>query len=211
METVKKQAPKILLKRQTLAIALMAIGLCVTIFYGMRAVKSYRQLQFIREQGLDRGVASIEAIRPWMTVRYVSVAYAVPEEYIFAQLDISFNRRNSNDTLGHLNRMYQLGKSAKGDYPVIVDTVANAILDYRENPVVTGLDDIRPWMTIRYIANSTGVSEEYLLEQLGLGAEDDYVARPLDHLADLTDYEGGRRGLIEAIKAALAQYEGEQQ
>jgi hypothetical protein len=140
----------------------------------------------------------------------VSVAYAVPEEYIFAQLAIPFNRRNSNDTLRRLNRMYGLGKSSQGDYPAITDNVAQAILDYRANPVATGLEDLRPWMSLRYIANSTGVPLDYLLVQLDIGERDTYAAQPLDELAKLTKYKGGRRGLIEAVKAALAQYEADQ-
>jgi hypothetical protein len=145
-----------------------------------------------------------------MTVRYVSVAYAVPAEYIFAQLDIPFNRRNINDTVGHLNKTYEFGKSSEGDRPAIVDMIARAILAYRENPVATGLQDIRPWMTIRYISNSTGVPADYLLERLGIGEGDNYVVRPLDHLADLTKFEGGKKGLIDAIKTVLTTYEEEQ-
>ena len=38
----------------------------------------------------------------------------VPEEYIFAQLEIPYNRRNSHETLGRLNEEYTMGQSAKG-------------------------------------------------------------------------------------------------
>ena len=183
------------------------IGLVVIIIFGLRSVRSYRQWQYVREQGLDRGVASVEAIQPWMTIRYVSVAYSVPEEYIFAQLDIPFNKRNSNDYLGRLNRDYDFGRPAPGDTPAIVEKVAASILAYRENPVATGLDDIRPWMTIRYIANSTGVPETYLIEQLGITTDDNNLFKPLDQLAKDVRYERGPRGLVEVIKTALNQYE----
>jgi len=205
--TPKEKIIKTLLNRKTLAALLIGLGLLVTLFFGSRAIESYRRLQYIREQGLDQGTASVEAIRGWMTIRYISVAYAVPEEYIFAQLDIPYTRRNSHDTLGQLNRSYQLGRSAQGEYPAIVDQVAEAILAYRANPVATGLRDIRPWMTIRYIANSTGVPEAYLLEQLGLAEGDNYAVMPLDALAEASHYRGGPRRLIEAIAAALANYE----
>ena len=41
----------------------------------------------------------------------------------------------------------------KGEYPEIIDRVAQAITDYRADPVPTGLREIRPWMTLRYIAS----------------------------------------------------------
>jgi hypothetical protein len=142
-----------------------------------------------------------------MTVRYVSVAYGVPQEYIFAELDIPFDRRSSNDTVGHLNRVYQLGRSDLGEYPAITDDIAAAILAYQANPVATGLDDVRPWMTIRYIANSTGVPETYLLEQLGLSVDDNNVYKPLDELAGSVRYDGGPRALVRDLGQVLRQYE----
>jgi hypothetical protein len=211
METKQKPRFRFWTSRRFWATLLVVIGLAITIIYGIRSVRSFRQLQYIREQGLDRGVASVEAIQPWMPIRYVSVAYGVPEEYIFAQLDIPFDRRSSNDTLGGLNRRYQLGWSEESNRPAIIDQVAEAIEAYQENPVATGLRDIRPWMTIRYIANSTGVPEAYLLEQLGIESDDNNVFRPLDDLAHHTRYEGGPRGLGDAIKAVLAKYEAEEQ
>jgi hypothetical protein len=207
-KTPQAKIATILLNRKVLAALFIVIGLALIFFFGSRAFRAYRELQYIREQGLDRGVASVEAIRGWMPIRYVSVAYAVPEEYIFDYLGIPFTERSSNDTLGHLNRVYRFGDSGPGE-PAIVDRVAEAILAYRENPVATGLDDIRPWMTIRYVANSTGVPEAYLLEQLGLDAGHNHPVMPLHDLADVTRYKGGPRGLIEAIKMALARYEGE--
>jgi hypothetical protein len=205
--TAKEKIAKTLLNRKVLATILIVAGLAITLFFGSRAAESYRRLQYIREQGLNQGTASVEAIRGWMTIRYISVAYAVPEEYIFAQLGIPYTRRNSHDTLGQLNRSYQLGRSTKGEYPAIVDNVAEAVLAYRANPVATGLRDIRPWMTIRYIANSTGVPEIYILEQVGLAEGNNYVVMPLDELASATHYPDGLRQLIEKIELALANYE----
>ncbi len=203
----KEKVVKTLSNRKVLAALFIAIGLAITIFFGLRAIQSYRQLQYIHEQGLNRGVASVDAIRGWMTFRYVSVAYAVPEEYIFDQLDIPYTDRNSNDTLGHLNKIYQFERPTKGEEPDIVAKVAQAILAYRENPVATGLTDIRPWMTIRYIANSTSVPETYILQQLNLGEGPNQPVMPLHELADATAYEGGPRQLTETIEAILANYE----
>jgi hypothetical protein len=69
-------------------------------------------------------------------------------------------------------------------------------------------------MTIRYIANSTGVPEEYLLEQLGLDAQrppiPDVAVRPLDHLPPLMHLPGGPEALFRLLEAAIDQYEAEQ-
>jgi hypothetical protein len=61
-------------------------------------------------------------------------------------------------------------------------------------------------MTIRYIANSTGVPEAYLLERTGLADEPDASVRPLGELADALRLDGGPRTLDEAIRAALDEY-----
>jgi hypothetical protein len=198
---------KSLTKWQILAIVLVAVGLGLVIFFGTRSYRSFKAMQYIREQGLDAGTADVDAIRPWMPIRFIAVAYAVPQEYIFAELDIPFDHRDSNDTLDHLNRKYDFGRPAERGEPPILDRVRKAILAYRANPVVTGLrEDVRPWMSIRYIANSTGVPEEYLFEQIGLPAAGN-ESKPLDRL----DHEfkfGGRREIVEAVKEALAQYYG---
>ena len=80
-----------------------------------------------------------------------------------------------------------------------------AIGQYRENPLTTGLgDDVRPWMSIQYIANSTGIPPEYIFEQIDLPMEGNEY-KPLTLLDDEFDY-----GLVEAVQAALDQYGGDQ-
>jgi len=55
--------------RLLLTLAVIAIGLAITGFFGVRSVRSFRELRYIREQGLDNGSANTTAIRPWMTIR----------------------------------------------------------------------------------------------------------------------------------------------
>src|SRR5215211_8466012 len=170
-----------------LAVTLIALGLALTAFFGVRAMTSFQRVRYIREQGLDRGAASVDAIRPWMTLRFVAVAYAVPEEYLYSWLVIPFERRNADRPLGLLNLDYKLGKSPNGDYPAIIDSAKAAITAYRANPVVTGLRDVRPWMSIHYISNSTGVPEDYLFQRIGVpisGNRD----KPLDLLGKEQHY-----------------------
>lgn len=190
-----------------LAVTLIALGLTLTAFFGVRAMTSFQRVRYIREQGLDRGAASVDAIRPWMTIRFVAVAYAVPEEYMYSSLVIPFERRNADRPLGQLNVDYKLGTSPNGPYPAIIDSTKAAITAYRANPVVTGLRDVRPWMSIHYIANSTGVPEDYLFQQIGVplsGNQD----KPLDLLGKEQHYPRGPEGLATAVENALANYPG---
>ncbi len=194
--------------RSTIALLLIGIGLLCLFFFGGRSLRAYQQIRYIRQQGLDHGVASVRAIAPWMTIRYVAVAYAVPEEYIFAELGIPYDRRNRNDTLGELNRTYQFGLDSTGEL-AILPRVIEVVEAYWANPVATGLGDIRPWMTIRYIANSSGVPEDYLLGQLTLTAAPNPAVRPLGQLAESSNYPGGLPELIHTLQAALQTYEEE--
>ena len=198
---------KSLTRWQVLAIGLVVVGLGLVVFFGMRSYRSFKAMRYIQEQGLDVGTADVDAIRSWMTIRFIAVAYAVPQEYIFAELDVPFDQRDSNDTLSHLNQKYDFGRPIEPRQPPILDEVREAILAYRANPVATGLrEDVRPWMSIRYIANSTGIPEEYIFEQIGLPAAGN-ESKPLDRL----DHEfkfGGRREIVEAVKEALAKYYG---
>ena len=201
---------KSLTKMQILAIVLVVVGLGLVVFFGMRSVRSFREMQYIRDQGLDMGTADVEAIRPWMPVQFVAVAYGVPQEYLFAELGIPFDQRNSRDTLFNLNRKYDFGRpSERGQEPPILDKVREAIIQYQANPVATGLkEDVRPWMSIRYIANSTGIPEAYIFQQLGIPV-DGNEGKPLDRLDDEFRF-GGRREIVEAVKQVLAQYGGDQ-
>lgn len=195
--------------RLLLTIALIALGLGLTTYFGVRTVRSFREVQYIRDQGLDDGTASVEAARVWMTIRFIAVAYAVPEEYLYSALNIPFDRRNRDASLGQLNEQYNLGFVPNGDKPprpVIEGLVQQAITAYRLNPVATGLRDVRPWMSIRYIANSTGVPEEQIFAALKLPQEGNQ-SKPLALLADEQRYPGGPRALEDAVTAALATLE----
>lgn len=205
MNKLRQWGVKLARRRWLLAAVLIVLGLAITVYFGTRAIMSFRQISYIHEQGLDRGVASVDAIRAWMTIRFIAVAYAVPEEYMYSQLYIPFRERNADHSLGRLNRDYKFGQSPNGDYPAIIDKVKEAITAYRADPVVTGLRDVRPWMSIRYIANSTGVPENYIFEQLGLPMTDN-ENKPLDILTDELHYRGGPRALTEDIQRALAGY-----
>jgi hypothetical protein len=200
---------KSLSKMQILAIALVVTGLVLVILFGVRIIHSFGEMRYIREQGLDLGTADVEAIRPWMTVRFVAVAYGVPQEYLFAELGIPFDERNSNETLRSLNRKYDFGRPVDDDQPPILEKTKEAIVQYQANPVATGLaEDVRPWMSIRYIANSTGIPEAYIFQQLGIPV-DGNEGKPLERLDQEFKF-GGRRDIVQAVRNALAHYGDDQ-
>lgn len=204
MTTLRRQIAAVPKLRLVLVLALVVLGFGLIWHFGTRAYRSFNELQYIRAEGLDRGTASVDAIRPWMTIRFVAMAYAVPEEYLYAQLDIPFDLRNANRPLGRLNNDYRLGQSPNGPYPAIIDKVRAAITAYRANPVATGLRDVRPWMSVRYIANSTGVPEQTIFREINIPASGN-ESKPLDLLSKEQRYPGGPPALVDAIKKVLAQ------
>jgi len=207
-------------RQHLLKVALVFVGLGLVFHFGGRTLESYRQVRYIHEQDFDTGDADVNAIRPWMTIHFVAAAYAVPKEYIYAQLGIDSKRRRRDIDVRHLNEDLRLGRSKNGPYPAVIDRLRQIILAYRENPVVTGLDDLRGWMTLEYIANSSGIPAATMIDELGLdrlarresskrAAGDDVqvsVHQPLEELAHQLHYPRGPRGLSEDIEAILTQH-----
>ncbi len=191
--------------RMIVAGVVVIVGLGLIAFFGSRAMQNWNRFEYMHAEGLDNGSASVDAIRPWMTIRFVAVAYAVPEEYLYSALDIPFVERKSDTTLGELNKIFERGLAADGQELAVVATIRAAVTSYRAYPVVTGLRDVRPWMSVRYIANSTGVPEAFLLDGLALRGDLD-ASMPLEMIADRDKVEGGPRGLAERARALVDAY-----
>ena len=113
-----------------LLISLVVLGLFLTLFFGVRAARSYLR---IWQTGLQPGVTDVEAIRGWMTVPYIARAYAVPEEVIFERLDIPPGEDNRARSLAQLNRLY-----APGERGLILETVKQVVRAYLAEPPVPG-------------------------------------------------------------------------
>jgi hypothetical protein len=207
-EESKKSKPNRSKLWRFLPVGVILVGLVVTILFGLRSVRSFRQVQYIQQQGLDRGTASVDAIQPWMTIRFIAVAYAVPEEYLYSALDVAFDRRNADRPIGRI----QPDRPTPTDGPpptpnpdfgtVIVERAKVAVLAYQADPVATGLRDIRPWMSLRYISNSGGIplAEIFAKTNLSPTLNPD---KPLELLAAEEKYPGGQRALVEAVAEAL--------
>lgn len=193
-----------------LAAILIVIGVSLVIHFGRGMFNAYRAMEFARQNNFDAGNPDPDLVRPWMDIRYIAVAFTVPQEFLFAELGIPMERRNSEIPLYRLNDEFKFGRSDQSDrpYPAIVDKVRDAIVKYRENPVPTGLREggVRPWMSVQYISNSTGIPAEVIFEQIGLPM-DDYAFMPLDRLSDEVHYHHGVRALVDKIQHVVDTYE----
>lgn len=209
-----KPEPKPSKLRRILPIVVIVLGLLVTVVFGLRSVRSFRQVRYIQQQGLDTGTASVDAIQPWMTIRFIAVAYAVPEEYLYSALDIPFDRRNANRPLGLISPAPpsppapQGSDAAPAPTPVpdwgsqIVENAKAAVLAYRVDPIATGLREVRPWMSLRYISNSLGIPMDEIYSKTGLSPEIE-ADKPLELVAEEEQYPGGARALSDNVAKAL--------
>jgi hypothetical protein len=187
---------------QWLAIGLIVLGLLIMIPRLRGMFSFYKEARYAAENHFVDGNLSPDLIRPWMSLRYVAVAYAVPQRYLYDTAGIRPHPETSMLSLSRLNRQLNLGE-VNGE-PAIMQVVRDAIVAYRANPVVTGLleQKVADWMTIQYIANSTGVSAETIFAGLGL-PPDGNANKPLGFLSETTSYPGGTRALVAAVQKIL--------
>lgn len=159
--------------QKIVALILIGGGLLLLTLFGLRLL---RNAHLVRT-GLRPGTTAVEEIQPWMTLQYIAIAYSVPTPYLANALDIADTPRNRDSPLGRLARQQQIEGRA------FIQQTQEAIRTYQANPVATGLEEkTRPWMTLEYIANATGVPVTYLLDQLGLPTDQDFEYRPLRQL-----------------------------
>lgn len=185
---------------------LIAGGLFFAYRYTMGAYNAYRAMQFANQHNFDAGNPDVALLHPWMNIRYIAEAYTVPQSFLFEEIGVKMNPPNSELPVGRLNGRLRLGSI--DNQPAIITVLREAILKYRQNPVVTGLaeDRVRRWMNIQYIANSTGIPTEYIFEQIGIPMEG-HAFMPLERLVDETDYEPGVRVLVEQLQQIIDTYE----
>jgi len=192
---------KSLSKTQIIAILLILMGLIMVINYGRRTFVAYRAIEYARSHNFDAGNLDPNLVRPWMNMEYIAVAYAVPQEYLYVQLNIPMEQRNSRTPLSKINDQFRAKQpNTQGD-PIIIDEIRAAILAYRADPVSTGLKEggVRPWMSIQYIANSIGMPAETIFKQLGVPMEG-HAYMDLARLADEVHYKGGPKALADDLQ-----------
>ncbi len=193
-----------------LAIILIVAGVVFAVRYVRGTIYAYHSMQFAMQHNFDAGNPDVELLEPWMSMRYIAEAYTVPQSFLFDELGLEMNPPNSELPVGQLNR--QLGRRGRPEQPIILGKIRDAILKYRENPIVTGLQEQRVarWMSVQYIANSTGIPADYIFEQIGLPM-DGYAYMPLPRLADEAHYEPGDRELARQIQEIIDNYEAPSQ
>lgn len=190
-------------KNKLLLYSLLIIGLTITIFYIVQSIKSYKQFSYLKQNGLTSGTASVEAIKPWMTMQFISTAYAVPQEYLFEQLGQNYDEKDAKHSLKDLNQKYKLGYNQSIDQLGIIVEIQKAITGYKQNPVTYNIKKIEPWMSLMYISNTLGIKIDLLIEGMSLKNTQDYKVKPLDVLAKDTKYKGGPKKLIEDIEVNI--------
>jgi hypothetical protein len=186
-------------KIQILALVLIVVGLGIMIPKGLGMLDFYKEVQYAREHNFKAGNLSPDLLRPWMTIRYISVAYAVPQKYLFDAAGIQPKKENSMIALNRLNNHMRLG--TVNGRPTLMNTVGEAIIKYRANPVITGLIEkqVADWMSVQYIANSTGIPAESIFHDLGVPM-DGNAYLPLGVLSGEVNYVGGPKALVAALQ-----------
>lgn len=194
---------KSLSKIQNLAILLILVGALIMVVRAKGVLEVSREVQYARNNNFAAGNLSPDLLRPWMSLRYVAIAYAVPQKYLYDVIGVQPHPETSMLGINRLNRQMGLGQ-VEGQ-PVLLGKVRQAIVDYRLHPVSTGLleQHVEGWMSVQYIANSTGIPAETILREINLSASDSNINKPLDVLAEEIDYHGGPRQLSADVQAVV--------
>jgi hypothetical protein len=194
---------KSLSKIQILAILLILVGL-VIMAARVKGMKDFsREVQYARQNNFAAGNLSPDLLRPWMSLRYIAIAYAVPQKYLYDAIGVRPGPETSMLGINRLNR--QMGMGQVDGEPALLSKIHQAILDYRANPVPTGLleQHVEGWMSVAYIANSTGVPAETILQEINLPAVENNMNKPLDVVAKEVNYSGGPRRLAQDVQAVI--------
>ena len=103
-----------------LAISLLCIGVVLTGYYGVRAVKSYLIIQKV-ESGFENPVT----LKRWMTIPHLSKAHNVPEEYLYNAINVP-PEGNDKHSLRYFKENYY-----ESDLETMLITLQRAIADYK--------------------------------------------------------------------------------
>lgn len=189
---------------QWLAIALIILGAAIMFPRARGMLDFYQEARYAAENDFASGDVSPDLLRPWMSIRYVAVAYAVPQQYLFDTAKIKPRKETSMVSIQRLNQKMGLGQ-VDGE-PALLKTVRAAIVAYRAQPVATGLleKQVEGWMTAQYVANSTGIPAEAILAAANIPANGN-IHKPFDFLSDELNYPGGSKALAKAVQDFLEQ------
>ena len=71
-----------------IGVLLIVVGLLMAIRSGRKAMNAYRAMQFAMDHNFDEGNLDVELISHWMNIRYIAEAYAVPQTFIFDEINL---------------------------------------------------------------------------------------------------------------------------
>jgi hypothetical protein len=184
---------------QWLAIALIIIGIAIMIPKGRGMLDFSKEVRYAQENNFAAGNVSPDLIRPWMSIRYISAACAVPQKYLFDEINIQPGKETSMIAISRLNQQLQLGQV--DGQPALLKAVRDAIVEYRAHPVVTGLIEkhVEEWMSVQYIANSSGIPALVIFEKINIPYAGNGF-KPLGFLSEEVKYPGGIKALTAAIQ-----------
>lgn len=187
---------------QLFALGLVVVGIVIMIPRAWDMLDFYKKMRYSQQHNFQAGNLSPDLLQPWMSTRYIAATYAVPQGYLFEAMNIQPKRETSLMSIERLNR--ELGRGTVNGQPALLETVRAAIVAYLANPVATGLLErkVENWMTVQYIANSTGIPARDIFDAIGLPLEGN-AHKPLGYLSREADYPGGARALTGAIQKVV--------
>ena len=103
-------------------VALLALGVLLSVIFGMRTFRSFRAMRDLRERPPS---ADLSILRPWMTVRMAANALEVPLDVLYDGLDIPVEG-NERRSLIDLSRTYW-----PDDRHGLLDRIAVVVARYR--------------------------------------------------------------------------------
>jgi hypothetical protein len=190
---------KVLSWVQWLAVVLIIGGLAIMIPKAKGMFDFYKEVKYAEENNFAAGNLSPDLLRPWMSLRYIAAAYAVPQPYLYKAVGIQARPETSMLGINRLNSQLGLGKV--DGQPALLKTIREAIVAYRAHPVVTGMleNRVEDWMTVQYIANSSGIPTAVIFTAIGVPV-DGNAFKPLGFLSDELKYTGGKPALLAAVQ-----------
>ena len=106
--------------RKTLAIGLLSVGVILTGYYGVRAVKTYVMMQKV-----ESSVENPVALKRWMTIPYLSKTHSIPKEYLYKSIGVP-PEGNDGHNLRDMRKNY-----FEGDIETMLITLQRAIANYQ--------------------------------------------------------------------------------
>jgi hypothetical protein len=97
------------------------IGMVIMIPRAIGTFNFSKEARYAAEHDFAAGNLSPDLLRPWMSIRYISVAYAVPQAYLFDAANITPGKETSMLSLDRLQGQMHLGQ-VDGD-PALMQTI----------------------------------------------------------------------------------------